>query len=84
MCRWLNRFLSLFFLSLVDALFRLCPWFSQEVFNTVMSFNEASEDTGFHCFCFFSLQLFVAILAVSFSPSLLHSLASSVRGEVSE
>jgi len=50
----------------------------------VMSFNEASEDTGFHCFCFFSLQLFVAILAVSFSPSLLHSLASSVRWEVSE
>jgi len=50
----------------------------------VMSFNEASEDTGFHCFCFFSLQLFVAILAVSFSPSLLRSFASSVRGEVSE
>jgi len=31
-----------------------------------MSFNEASEDTGFHCFCFFSLLPFVAILAVSF------------------
>ena len=49
----------------------------------VMSFNEASDDTGFHCFCFFSLQLFVAILTVSFSPLLL-SFASSVRGEVSE
>ena len=31
---WLNRFLSLFFLSLVDALFLLCPWFSHEVFFT--------------------------------------------------
>jgi len=79
----LTGFLSLSFLSLVDALFLLCPWFSHEVFYTVMSFNEASEDTGFYCFCFFSQQLFVALLAVSFSP-LLHSFASSVRGEVSE
>ena len=68
----------------MDALFLLCLWFSHEVFYTVMSFHEASEDTGFHCFCFFSLQLFVAILAVSFSPSLLRSFASSVQGEVSE
>jgi len=64
-------------------LFLLCPWFSHEVFYTVISFNEASKDTGFHCFCFSSLQLFVAILAVSFSP-LLRSFASSVRGEASE
>ena len=49
-----------------------------------MRFNEASEDTGFHCFSFFSLQLFVAILAVSFSPSLLRSFASSVREEASQ
>ena len=33
-----------------DALFLLCPWFSHEVFYTVMSFNEASEDTGFTVF----------------------------------
>jgi len=58
--------------------------FPMRFFYTVTSFNEASEDTGFHCICFFSLQLFVAILAVSFSPSLLRSFASSVRGEVSE
>ena len=42
-------FLSFLF-SLEDALFLLCPWFSHEVFYTVMSFNEASEDTGYHCF----------------------------------
>jgi len=51
----MNRFLSLSFLSLVDALFLLCLWFSQEVFYTVMSFNEVSEDTGIFpaaiCFC---------------------------------
>jgi len=53
------------------------------VFYTVMSFNEASEDTGF--FSIFSLLLlFVSVLTVSFSPSLLRSFASSVRGEVSE
>jgi len=50
----------------------------------VMSFNKASKDTGFHSFCFFSLQLFVAILAVLFSPFLLPFFASSVRGEVLE
>jgi len=77
-------FLSLSLISLVDALLLLCLWFSHEGFYMVMSFNKASEDTGFHCFCFFSLQLFVAILAVSFSPYLLRSFASSVRGEVSE
>jgi len=32
-----------------------CPWFSHEVFYTVMSFNEASEDTGF--FQYFSSSL---------------------------
>ena len=58
--------------------------FPMRFFYMVMSFNEASKDTGFHCFCFVSLQLFVAILAFSFSPSLLCSFASSVRGEVSE
>jgi len=39
-------------------------------FYVVMSFNEASEDTGFHYFCFFSLLLFVTIgdFVFSFSP----------------
>jgi len=67
----------------VDALFLLCPWFSHEVFYTVMSFNEASENLGFFNI-FPPLLLFVAILAVSFSLSLLRSLTSSVGGEVSE
>ena len=56
---WLTGFLSLSFLSLVDALFLLCSWFSHEVFYSVMSFNKASKDTGFFnivppatvCFC---------------------------------
>jgi len=51
--------------------------FSMRFYYTVMSFIEASEDMSFTVF-FFSLQLFVAILADSFSPSLLHSFASSV------
>jgi hypothetical protein len=53
-------FLSLSFLSLEDALFLLCPWFSHEVFYTVMCFNEASEDTG----------ISVAFYGVCVSPSL--------------
>jgi len=48
-----------------------------------MSFNEASENLGFFNI-FPPLLLFVAILAVSFSLSLLRSLTSSVGGEVSE
>ena len=69
-----NRFfLSLSFLSLVDALFLLCRWFSHEVFYTVMSFNEASKDTGFSRF--YSLLLLVAVLDVSFPLSLLLSFA---------
>ena len=62
--------LYLSFLSLVDALFLLCPWFSHEVFYTVMSFNEPSKDTGFSMF--FSLLLLVAVLDFyffSFSPA---------------
>ena len=43
---WLNRF-SFPLSFLVDALFLLCPWFSHQVFYTVMGFNEASEVTGF-------------------------------------
>jgi len=76
-------FLSLSLISLVDALFLLCPWFSHEVFYTVMSFNEASKDTGVSLFSS-PLLLFVAILPVSIAPFLLCSFASSVRGEVSE
>jgi hypothetical protein len=74
-------FLSLSFLSLEDALFLLCPWFSHEVFYTVMSFNEASEDTGDLCF---SLLLFVAILTVpgSPSPSLVFLYICRTRGSV--
>jgi len=57
-------FFSLSFLSLVDALFPLCPWFSMRFLHTVMSFNEASEDSG--VFNIFPPSLFFAILAVSF------------------
>jgi len=47
----LNKFLFLHsFLSLEDAFFLLYPWFSHEDFYTVMSFNEASEDTRDLCF----------------------------------
>ena len=42
------------FLSLEDALFLLCPWFFHEDFYTAMTIIEASEDTGFHCFFYFS------------------------------
>ena len=76
-------FLSLSLIPLVDALFLLCPWFSHEIFYTVMSFNKAPEDTGVSLF-FSPLLLFVAILPISISPSLLCSFALSVRGEVSE
>jgi len=74
-------FLSLSFLSLEDALFLLCPWFSHEVFYMVMSFNEASEDTGIFphfssCCCLFLYWPFHFLLLCSF--------ASSVGGEVSE
>jgi len=75
--------LSLSLISLVDALFLLCPWFSHEGFYTDISFNEASEDTGVSLF-FSPLLLFVAILPISISPFLLCSFASSVRGQVSE
>ena len=62
--------LSLSLISLVDALFLLCPWFSHEGFYTDISFNEASEDTGVSLF-FSPLLLFVAILPISISPFLL-------------
>ena len=45
-----------------------------------MSFNEASKDI--YWVSLFSLQLFVAKLAVSFYPTLLRSFASYVRREV--
>ena len=66
---WLTFFLSLSLLSLEDALFLLCPWFSLQGFYTFMSFNEASEDLGFHChFSFLTVILY----------------CSSIRGEVSD
>jgi len=47
-----------------------------EVFYTVMSFNEASEDTWFHCFCFSSLLLTICCYTgrfiFSFSPAFLY------------
>jgi hypothetical protein len=61
-------FLLLSFVSWEDALLLLCPWFSHEVFYTVISLNEAPEETGAPCF----------LLCVSLLPFSL----SSVRGEV--
>lgn len=69
-------------LSLLDAVIILREWVSHETFYTVVSFNEAPEDTGFHYFSLF-LLLF-AIPGICFSPFLLHSVASAIRGELSE
>ena len=72
----LTGFLSLSLISLVDALFLLCPWFSYEVFYMILSFNKAYKDTGVLLF-FSDLPLFVAILSLSISPFLLYFFPSS-------
>ena len=66
----------------MDALILLYPWVSRELFHTVMSFNEASEDTGFHCFS--SSAAVAVMLAFSYSLSLLPSFTPSVRGDCQE
>ena len=67
--------------SLKDVLFLQCPQFSHEVFYTVMSVNEASEDTGI--FQYFSSYCYL-FLYWPFRFLLLGSFASSVQGEVSK
>jgi len=68
---WLGGF-SFPLLSLADALSLLCPWVSDEVFYSVISFNEASEDTGFQCFpSSAAVGYYTGRFVFSFSPAFL-------------